>query len=56
MPFGLSNATNTFMCLTINVLCSFIDSFVIVYLDNILIFRASCTFEVGVGDTRETQT
>ena len=38
VPFGLTNAPTTFMCLMNSVLCPYLEGFFIVFIDNILIY------------------
>jgi hypothetical protein len=38
VPFGLSNALAIFMCLMNGVFCEYLDKFVIVFLDDILVY------------------
>jgi hypothetical protein len=41
VPFGLSNAPNVFMCLMNGVFREYLDNFVIVFLDDILVYSKS---------------
>ena len=41
MPFGLTNATTTFCNLMNDVLFKYIDAFVVVYLDDIVVYNQS---------------
>ena len=41
MPFGLTNAPATFQCLINTILKSFINKFLCVYIDDIIIYNDS---------------
>lgn len=51
MPFGLTNATATFQAYINNVLRKYLDVFVVVYLDDILVY--SKTLEEHVQHVRK---
>ena len=38
LPFGLTNALATFMCLMNSVLCPYLDKFAIVFIDDIVVY------------------
>ena len=41
MPFGITNAPTFFMCLMNNVMHKYIDKFVVLFIDDILIYSKS---------------
>ena len=47
MPFGLTNALSTFVRLMNHVLQSFINGFIIVYFDDIVIYRKSIDVHIN---------
>eukprot|EP00253_Pinus_taeda_P001770 PITA_01770 len=46
-PFGLCNAPTMFMRLMNDVQCPFIDSFIIVYLDDIMVYCATWEYHIS---------
>jgi hypothetical protein len=51
MPFGLTNAPATFQAYINNILRKYLDVFVVVYLDDILVY--SKTYDDHVRDVRK---
>ena len=41
MPFGLTNAPTNFMCMMNNIFRKYLDKFVLVFIDNILVYSKS---------------
>lgn len=50
VPFGLTNAPATFMCLMNNVFSKYLDRFILVFLDDIFVY------EVSYGSSQRTST
>ena len=58
MPFGLTNSLDVFMCLMNNVLHKYLDKFVVVFIDEILIYSKSKEereehLKIGLQNLRE---
>ena len=60
MPFELTNALTVFMCLMNNVMHKYLDKFMVVFIDNILIYSKSKEehiehFKIVLQELREHQ-
>jgi hypothetical protein len=44
VPFGLTNAPTKFMCPINNIISNYLDNFVLVFIDDILIYSISTNF------------
>jgi hypothetical protein len=50
IPFGMCNAPSTFQSLMNHVFCPFLCHFVLVFFDNIPIYRKTCTYHLAHVD------